>query len=398
VLNNEEAIEKWKTEARQEKIYKTRDEENPVTLKGTTAARQHFALNHLNQVIRKTHTVTVTGLDSRSIPDADLQKAMRSAYEMEIRFPNRLAQALRSEFVKSGLHVFKHRKRMLYAWSFRPRKLRRGDQALAPMVEEILKIVENNPGLNRHELAAKIIPELDQDPKASEPQARPEPTKQEAPAEKPQGQEANATDAAQEPSETQDPAKTDDPQPAPAAETHAPTDETGKNVEEKKNELAGYLHWLIGEGFVIEFQDGKLEFPIEPKPGDRKGRGGKKGQQKDQPKGKKQNPQHAEQPAQEKPRDENAKTPEQKPEEPQKQPETDSKPEAGAAPQGTAAPELKPQDTAPAAAVEKPAEPSPEPEPETRADTAPATAPESTSAEEPKPRDKPEEEKTAGSA
>ncbi len=231
VVNDPEVVEKWKEEARKQTIYSTKDEENPKTFSDKAEARQHFLLNHAGQVIHKTHAVTVAGRDSRMIPDADIQKAMRSAFEMEIRFPNRLAQALRSEFMKAGLHVFKHRKRMLYVWTFRPRLLQTSEDTLAPGVRGILHAVKAKPGLNLHELAVALIPEL----KEFEGKENPKP---------------------------------------------------GPEIEEKKNELAGYLHYLVSEGHVIEFQDGTLEFPLPPK--DQRQRGKRDRDQKSkEPKGQK---------------------------------------------------------------------------------------------------------------
>ena len=43
-------------------------------------------------------------------------------------------------------------------------------------------------------------------------------------------------------------------------------DLSGEEAEARKLALASDLHWLISEGYVIEFNDGSLDLPREKKP------------------------------------------------------------------------------------------------------------------------------------
>jgi hypothetical protein len=43
-------------------------------------------------------------------------------------------------------------------------------------------------------------------------------------------------------------------------------DLSGDEAETRKRALASDLHWLISEGYVIEFNDGSLDLPREKKP------------------------------------------------------------------------------------------------------------------------------------
>ncbi len=228
VINDPEVVVQWKEQARRVSIFTPLKEENPAPLNSLADARRHFSLNHLNEVIKERNAVTVGGKASRRIPDPAIQKALRGAYEMEIRFPNRLAQTLRAEFVKSGLFVFKHRKRMLYVYALRPKMFRGDNKQLAPQLSAILQCIEKHPGIDRHGLSRKLIPEL------------------------------NLDDAAQE--------------------------QQKEKIEQAKNELAINLHWLVHEGYVIEFHDNTLDFPLpqqrEGESDDRRRKGGKDRAQK----------------------------------------------------------------------------------------------------------------------
>ena len=360
VVSTPEIVEQWKESARRETVFTTKKEEAPVKFKSLSETRQHFMSTYFGKLVTAKNSVTVPATVARTIPDGRIQNALRMNFEEEFRFPNRIAQALRTDFQKAGLHVFKHRKRMLYVSCIRPRLLQPGQSdAMAPQVGAILHAVEQKAGITRHDLAIKILnPPA---PGKFNPEAKrlrkpaPAPTTTEStaigtkPEEVTPGEaiadttlervtaentpvetvaetvaaesapvtEVVTPDAAEtepvtekaseiaaaeveipetvetEPAaeavvaepkvevesetETGEPvtveAKAEEASSEPAAPVRVKTSPalapvSTPELDKAKGELAGNLHWLISEGFVIEFQDGRLDFPLAPRPDD----------------------------------------------------------------------------------------------------------------------------------
>jgi len=62
---------------------------------------------------------------------------------------------LRQHFSRSGLHVFKHRKRMQFVSLIRPSPMENG--SLSPSVAEILQVIQGKQNCNRASLAAAVL-------------------------------------------------------------------------------------------------------------------------------------------------------------------------------------------------------------------------------------------------
>jgi hypothetical protein len=202
ISTSAEAVEAWKEQARSVTTYKTLNETEPLVFNSASEAEEHFRKNYLPQILRSAQTFEISGTASRNLPDRRIASAVKQAWEKERGFPAQLMHHLRVQLTATGLHLFKHRKRMQFMAAVRPDRFKDGQRlALAENVARILGTVEETPNCTRADLAGKILHDKQNDP----------------------------------------------------------------DLPKLKSALAADLHWLIHAGRVIEFHDGKLELPLPPK-------------------------------------------------------------------------------------------------------------------------------------
>jgi hypothetical protein len=131
-----------------------------------------------------------------------LRRWIEDAWSAETRSPSKMMQELAGRLREAGLHVFRHRRGMLFVSPVRPRAFMHDETVVSSQVKMILETIAANPPINRKDLADKLI-----------------------------------------------------------------ADVAAEEMDSRKLGLASDLHWLIGEGYVIEFNDGSLDLPrAKPKP------------------------------------------------------------------------------------------------------------------------------------
>jgi hypothetical protein len=80
---------------------------------------------------------------------------VRQSWEQERGFPGQMMHQLRQQFSRSGLQVFKHRKRMQFVSLIRPSPMENG--SLSASVAEILQAIQASSNCNRASLATTIL-------------------------------------------------------------------------------------------------------------------------------------------------------------------------------------------------------------------------------------------------
>jgi len=116
---------------------------------------QHFRENYLPGLVRTGPAFHIAGEASRSISDRGIAASVRQGWEQERGFPGQMMHQLRQQFSRSGLHVFKHRKRMQFVSLIRPSPMENG--SLSPSVAQILEVIQGDHRCNRASLAAAIL-------------------------------------------------------------------------------------------------------------------------------------------------------------------------------------------------------------------------------------------------
>jgi hypothetical protein len=162
----------------------------------------------------------VAGVPSRSLRSAGLQRLVRNEWEHQKHFPLTVATKLSQQFASHGLQFFKVNKTVTHVAVARPQYL---DLETTPVSESIKRIVEfinTSAKCTRKKLVEAL-----------------------APTPRPTVIEINPGAPAAAPAEAASP--------APTAEQTA---------------FVSDLHWLVHQGHVLEFADGRLETAKKPAP------------------------------------------------------------------------------------------------------------------------------------
>ena len=152
-------IEKWKEEARKVTTYSTLRPaaDGPQTFSSPTEAERHFEKNYAAGLVRKVSEVVIDGPASRRLHDRVLNKVIENEWNRETRSPSPMMQELAARFRDAGLHVFRHRRGMLFVSPIYPRPFRHEESGVSPQVRTILDAIAAQPRIGRKELADKMI-------------------------------------------------------------------------------------------------------------------------------------------------------------------------------------------------------------------------------------------------
>ncbi len=197
ISSDPSVVEQWKEQARNVTTYRAKTGEPPPTFASTAEAERHFRQHHLPNLVHAVTETTIDGVSSRRLQDRALGRAVEDAWAREVRSPSRMMQELAGALRGAGLNIFRHRRGMLFVSPIRMRAFGHERAGVSASVNSILEKIASVPGINRKALAEQSA--------------------------------AAAGD--------------------------------GADLERMKLMLASDLHWLISEGYVVEFNDSTLDLP-----------------------------------------------------------------------------------------------------------------------------------------
>ena len=197
VVSDPAVVEQWKEQARSVTTYHVKNAEPPQSFSNVAEAERHFRQTYLPGLLREANELTVSGVVSRRLPDRRLGRAIEDAWAQETRSPSKMMQELAAGLRQAGLNIFRHRRGMLFVSPVRARVFGHERAGVSSSINAILEKVAASPGINRKQLAEQL----------------------------------------------------------------AVADADAAAAERAKMTLANDLHWLIHEGYVIEFNDGTLDLP-----------------------------------------------------------------------------------------------------------------------------------------
>src|SRR6266436_3670546 len=157
IVSDAALVERWKEEARKVTTYTTLREENPLTFSSAVEAERHFRSHYLPGLMRRVGEVTLGGALSRRLPDRTLSRAIEEAWTQETRSPSNMMQELSGRFRENGLHIFRHRRGMLFVSPIRVRAFRHEQAGVSLSVNAILKALATTPGTNRKQLLETLV-------------------------------------------------------------------------------------------------------------------------------------------------------------------------------------------------------------------------------------------------
>ena len=201
IVNDPAVVEEWKKQSSSVVVYRTIQEAEPLEFKTVPEVEAHFRQTYLAQLIKTGRSMEMSGLASREVADREIRDCIRNAWEKERGFPAQIVNQIRPRFMEAGLHIWKHRKRILYISTARPVRFGAEAKNVSAHIADILNIVETSPKCTRAEIYTQLL--------------------------KPHEQE--------------------------------------EEFPKLKASLASDLHWLVQSGHIIEFHDGILDLPLLPK-------------------------------------------------------------------------------------------------------------------------------------
>src|SRR5437660_7297196 len=160
IVSDAALIERWKQEARKVISYTTLHEDTPLTFSSAIEAERHFRSNCLPGLIRSLEEVTIGGAFSRRLPDGILNRAIEEAWARETRSPSNMMQELAGRFRENGLHIFRHRRGMLFVSPMRIRAFVHEQTGVSASVNAILQALAGMPGINRKQLSENLIGDI----------------------------------------------------------------------------------------------------------------------------------------------------------------------------------------------------------------------------------------------
>jgi hypothetical protein len=160
IVTDPAEIEKWKEDARKVTTFSTTRDETPVTFSSAAETERHFQQNYLPSLVRSVSELVIDGPASRHLQDRFLNRLIENAWTNETRSPSPMMQELGARFREAGLHLFRHRRGMLFVSPIYPRAFKHDETGVSTQVRAILDAIGAAPRIGRKELADKLIVDL----------------------------------------------------------------------------------------------------------------------------------------------------------------------------------------------------------------------------------------------
>ena len=199
-----------------------------LTFDSLEEARVHLLTNSRDKVVRMADSARFHGRVVATMAQTEIRRAIEGTWERQVRFPLDTANALRGRLRREGFTIFKKgAKGVSYVCAVK-RKFRVPGQTFADSINALISFIETHPMVKVSELAKKYLQiELPAAPK---------------PAEAPVAAPAEGEGAA-------------------PVEAVPPAAVLPIEQREKLSRMQGDLRWLVREGYVTEFIDGRLFAP-----------------------------------------------------------------------------------------------------------------------------------------
>ncbi len=220
IVKDEAVVKKWVEDLSFKTEYNCLNVAEPLKLASLEAVEQHFRATHKDSIIKPVESFIVAGVPSRSLRSAGLQRLVRSEWEHQKHFPLTVATKLSQQFASHGLQFFKVNKTVTHVAVARPQYLDLETTPVSDSIKRIVEFINTSAKCTRKKLVEALAP-------------TPRPTVIEI---------------------------------NPGAPTAAPAEAAGPAPTAEQTAVVSDLHWLIHQGHVLEFADGRLETAKKPAP------------------------------------------------------------------------------------------------------------------------------------
>ena len=244
IVKDEEVVKKWVEDQSFTTEYTCLNVPEPLKLPSREEVEKHFRAVHKDTIIKPVETHTVGGVLSRNLRCRELQQLVRSDWERQKYFPLQLATGLSRQFATHGLHFFKVNKTFTHVCVARPQFLDLETTPVSESIKSIVGHINTHPKCTRRQLIEALAPSPK---KPTVIEIKPAAPPAAAPAPDASGEAAAA------------------PQESPAVPT-TPAPPAADEPTPEQTVIIADLHWLVHQGHVLEFADGRMDTAKKPLP------------------------------------------------------------------------------------------------------------------------------------
>lgn len=241
IVRDEAVVKKWIEEQSFKTEYTCLNVPEPLKLASLEEVEQHFRATHKDAIVKVVESHMVAGVPSRALRSGGLQRLIRQEWEHQRDFPLPVATKLSQQFAGHGLQFFKVNKTVTHVSVARPSYLDLETTPVSDTIRRIVEFVNGNAKCTRRKLIEALAPT----PKSAPAPAAETPV----PAPAVEGATAAGETPAQPAKAAAKPAAAQAPDPTP-----------------EQTAVMADLHWLIHQGHVLEFADGRMETAKKPQP------------------------------------------------------------------------------------------------------------------------------------
>jgi len=227
-VRDDEAVREWLEKMKRVTRYRTRETNEgsePLTFYSFEEAKKHLLTNRRNDLVQQVDSVRIEGRQLDRLPPGKIRRSIEAVLEQQRRFPLDTANHLRSRLRKMKFHIYKKGPKGISYVCAAKRKFRDPSMPLAEGAEKLIRFIEENPYIKAGELPSSFLG-LEKSP-VNEDSSKDESSSKADTDKSSSGEEKKAT---------------------PLAYPNTP----------ELRRLNQDLRWLVSEGYVTEYGDGRL--------------------------------------------------------------------------------------------------------------------------------------------
>ncbi|MCC5790268.1 MAG: hypothetical protein JJT75_11580 [Opitutales bacterium] len=176
-LRDEESVQTWVESMKKGMKYSLKEEfharlgsDSPKEFTSLEEVRQSLSQSLGDQVFRKVRSHRISGTKLDEITEEPIKKSIEFALSRQERFPMDIANVFRAKFRRQQFHVYKKgSKGVSFACAVR-RKLRQPNQIFSETIQSLIRFLEENPEIQASQLPEKYlgqkIPKTEEEKKA----------------------------------------------------------------------------------------------------------------------------------------------------------------------------------------------------------------------------------------
>ena len=257
-VKEQESIDAWVESMKKGARYtlKERQDGEPESFESLEAVRLFLLQHRKDKIVGSGETIRFAGRDIERLPKGAIRRSVESYIEQQLHFPLDSANNIRGRLRRHKFAVYKKGSKGVSFVCAVKRKFRDSKTVFTPSIQGLIEFIEQHPNTPASKLP-KLYINID--------------TEKQQPAKLEMTEAEIAAAAAAEAAaitEASEAASTETVAPAPdaAASTEAtPKLELSEDEQKQLNQLMLDLRWLIVEGYVTEYGDGRL-FAAPPMP------------------------------------------------------------------------------------------------------------------------------------